>query len=159
MRGSGTEPLAGASKENAAQTCHQAHGHPTAALQWVWKTFPNLKRSGPGCSQGPPKGVISETHTSKWQVKTITKPGLCHRGSFPFPKTGCHTSQGLRAPESPRLPVRPSRLVTRPWGGRSVRGHPSAALLCWRPCECGGPQKGDRAHWHASRPDDVDHRM
>lgn len=76
------------------------------------ENFPNLKRSGPGCSQGPPKGVISETHTSKWQVKTITKPGLCHRGSFPFPKTGCHTSQGLHAPESPRLPVRPSRLVT-----------------------------------------------
>lgn len=157
MWGSETKPLAGASKENAAQTCRQAYGHPTAAFQWAWEPFLNLERSGPRCSHGPPKGVVSGTHTSEWQVKkTVTKPGLCHSGSFSFPKMGCHTSHGVRAPESPRLPVLHALSPLRGVGGL-------CAVTLLLPSyvgetrERGGQHKGDRVHWRTSRPDDVDH--
>lgn len=155
--GSETEPLAGASKENDAQTCHQAYGHPTAAFQWAWEPFPNLERSGSGCSQGPPKGAVSGTHTGKWQVKkTITKPGLCYGGSFSFPKMGCHTSHGLRAPESPRLPALHALSPVRGAGSLCVVTLLQPSSVGER--ECGGQQKGGRAHRHTSRPDDVNHR-
>lgn len=72
MRGSGTEPLAGASKENAAQTCHQAHGHPTAAFQWVWKTF----QISSAQDLGAPKAHLRVSFLSLTPANSKSRPSL-----------------------------------------------------------------------------------
>lgn len=72
MRGSGTEPLAGASKENAAQTCHQAHGHPTAAFQWVWKTF----QISSAQDLGAPKAHLRVSFLSLTPANGKSRPSL-----------------------------------------------------------------------------------